>query len=268
MSKLNDERELYWNQSYTKYWKSRVEESLNENEDSLVLKGDAKTEGDWVYKKIFDKDPFVPGEILDVGCGWGRLFDIYLNYDLNITGLDISKSMLVEAKKMYENNPRIISLDNAIAENLPYENNTFNNIVCVAVFDATYQHKSLSEFIRVLIPGGKLYLTGKSNKYLGDDKLALDAEIGARKKGHPNFFTNLDLMINQLDQLPISILSSYFFPRRGNFANFKYEITKENPFYEWFLVIQLNKDIREISFDEFSNEFSDTFKNSKFSEDI
>lgn len=263
MGKLDDERESYWNKSYTKYWKSRVEESLIDNKNSLVLTGDIKTEGDWVYKKIFEKDPLVSGQLLDVGCAWGRLFDLYLNYDLEITGLDISESMLIEAKKNYGKNPRIISLDNAIAENLPYKKNSFNNIVCVAVFDATYQHKALSEFLRVLIPGGKLYLTGKSNKYRSDDNLALDAEIGARKKGHPNFFTNLELMINQLDQLPISILSSYFFPKRGDFADFKYEISREEPFYEWFLVLQLNKDITDIKFDEFSDKFSDTFKNSK-----
>ena len=55
MGKLDDERELYWNNSYTKYWKSRVEESLIDNKNSSVLSGDIKTEGDWVYKKIFEK---------------------------------------------------------------------------------------------------------------------------------------------------------------------------------------------------------------------
>ena len=105
-------------------------------------------------------------------------------------------------------------------------------------------------------------MTGKSNKYRNDDKLALEAEIGARKKGHPNFFTDLNMMINQLQELPVSIISSYYFPKRGDFANFNYETFIGNPFYEWFLVIQLNKNIAEIKFDEFSYEFSDTFKKS------
>ena len=258
MKDFHDEDKEYWDDTYAKYWQDRVKESEDENSESLVLKGDVKTEGDWVYKNIFDKDKFISGSLLDVGCAWGRLFDIYLEHNLKITGLDISNFMLQEAYKLYGANSNI-SLDNGLAEKLPYESNSFNNVVCVAVFDATYQDKALSEFLRVLAPGGKLYLTGKSNKYLSSDQLAIDAEIGARKKGHPNFFTDLDFMIYQLEKYPLKILSSYLFPKRGDFAKFNFETSLSSTCYEWFLVIQLNKDLSNFYFQEFSFEFSDTF---------
>ena len=64
----------------------------------------------------------------------------------------------------------------------------------MGVFDCTYQNEALSEFFRVLVPGGRMYLTGKNDKYCRDDYLAFAAEKGARAKGHPNYFTDVKRM--------------------------------------------------------------------------
>ena len=44
--------------------------------------------------------------------------------------------------------------------------------------------------IRVTELGGRILITGKNDKYYADDEQAYIAEEAARKKGHPNYFTD------------------------------------------------------------------------------
>ncbi len=257
-----DPREAYWNESYANYWQERVNESIN-NEPSKILNGDVKTEGEWVYKKLFQDNLFKPGSILDVGCAWGRMFSIYLEYKLSITGIDISEAMVNRANSLFENEPKVLKIDKGIAEKLPYQDNQFDNLVCVAVFDATYQNKALREFIRVVKPEGKVYLTGKSTRYSNDDSLALNAEIGARKKNHPNYFTDVKKLLNILKSNNIKILSTYYFKRRGDFATFTYSNDYEEPFYEWLIVFKKTTKTKNLELISFSDKYSETFNNRK-----
>ena len=256
----NDPRESYWNESYANYWQKRVNES-SENGPSTINKGDSKTEGDWVYRKLFQDNIFNPGSILDVGCAWGRMFYIYLEYGLSIRGIDISETMVNKANSTYINEPKVLRIEKGIAEKLPYQDNQFDNLVCLAVFDATYQNKALSEFIRVIKPGGKVYLTGKSTRYSKDDDLALKAEIGARKKKHPNYFTDVSKMLKILNSNHIKILSNYYFKKRGDFATYTYSRDNHDPFYEWLIIFQKTTKTENREIESFSCKYSETFKN-------
>jgi hypothetical protein len=62
------DRKKYWNKTYVDYWHERVNETKVMGEKSSVISNDFKIEPDSVYKDIFEKDKFVPGSILDVGC--------------------------------------------------------------------------------------------------------------------------------------------------------------------------------------------------------
>lgn len=257
MAEQDDPRSAYWNESYARYWKSRVEEA-GEAGTSAVQSGDARTEGDWVYEKLLRDHPFVGRTVLDVGCGWGRLFPLYAAHGMTISGIDISSTMIAAAEKTYGGNKDVESLQVAVAEKLPFAAGSFDNVVCVAVFDATYQHQALAEFMRVLKPGGQLYLTGKNDAYLADDGLALDAEHGARSKGHPNSFTDLRLMLSQCAAGGSRVLAQYLFERRGDFADFRHHTDPERPFYEWLLVMEKGSDVP--AFSPFSSDYSKTFK--------
>lgn len=259
MSQLKDPRAAYWNQTYQKYWEERVAETERENGASIVLKGDARTEGDWVYERVFNEHPFKPGNILDVGCAWGRMFSIYQTHGLDISGVDISSSMIESAQANLRGSSGIDRLEVAMAENLPFDDNYFDNLVCVAVFDATYQHQALVEFLRVLKPGGHLYVTGKCDSYAIDDELAFAAEIGARSKGHPNFFTDVSAMRGALISFGCEEMETYAFARRGDFADFEYTKNLDKPFYEWFMILKNPKTKPTIKLDKFSSKFSKTF---------
>lgn len=256
MAKDEDSRSAYWNESYAKYWQSRVAEA-DASGMSEVQRGDARTEGDWVYEQVFAAHPFVASNVLDVGCAWGRLFPLYRANNLKISGIDISSAMISAAVQTYGDDKQVDALEVAVAEDLPFEAASFDNLVCVAVFDATYQHLALSEFFRVLKPGGRLYLTGKSDAYLAGDQLAIDAERGARSKAHPNYFTDLPAMLAQCKAAGVSVLGHYLFELRGDFSEMRYHQDLDLPFYEWFLVLQ--KGSSDVAFQDFSSAYSKTY---------
>ncbi|MDA8943022.1 class I SAM-dependent methyltransferase [Alphaproteobacteria bacterium] len=230
-------RKQYWDAQYTAYWKRRVEEA-SQGGASNVIHGDPKTEDDSVYERVFATIPPTVGSLLDVGCAWGRMFPLYKTMGLRVCGVDISDSMVAEAKRAWDGDPIIESIQVSEAESLPFKDTFFDNVAILAVFDATYQNEALGELFRVLKPGGHLYLTGKGHRYHPNDKPALDAEIGARLKGHPNYFTDVSKLRLQLESYGHRILGSYYFPRRGDFASFTFDAEQPDRFYEYFLVIE------------------------------
>ena len=258
MTSTDDPRASYWDETYRRYWEDRVAET-DTRSVSQVQQGDAKTEGDWVYERVFDAHPFKSGTVLDVGCAWGRMFPIYHSKGLRVSGVDISEAMVRAAKDTFDGAQGIEHLEVATAESLPFEDGAFDNLVCVAVFDATYQHLALAEFLRVLKPGGRLYLTGKSDSYAKDDELAIEAEKGARRKGHPNYFTDVPQMRQVLAQAGCKQIAGYYFLRRGDFAEFNYAETQHNPFYEWLLVLEAPSRPAPVAFDKFSSDYSRTY---------
>ena len=96
--------------------------------------------------------------ILDVGCGTGALLErIRQTFpDAVLHGLDISPKMLTIARNR---NIHEVAFDEGDAENLPYDNNSFDIVVCCSSFHHyPNPQKALAEFRRVVKPGGKLLI--------------------------------------------------------------------------------------------------------------
>jgi len=87
--------------------------------------------------------------ILDVGCGIGSIEERLPGFD--ITGIDISKEMLQEARK--RSDKEFIHGD---AENLPFKENSFDGIIHLTTLEflPSYE-KALDEASRVLTENGK-----------------------------------------------------------------------------------------------------------------
>lgn len=250
-----DPRKAYWNEEYMNYWKSRVDEAGVGA--SGVIEGDNCTEDDSVYEKVFSDYGFQSGNILEVGCAWGRMFPIYLSFGLEISGVDISKAMIEDAFKNWKGKENINQLQESPAEHLPFADNSFDNLACLAVLDATFQNQAITEFLRVTKPRAHIYLTGKNDSYYQGDKEAYNAEIGARAKNHPNFFTDTPLLIKLLEEQGHTVEKAFFFPKRGDFSAFKCEDDPER-FYEYFLVITRGESFAPLP--EISDAYSKTFK--------
>ena len=87
--------------------------------------------------------------VLDLGSGTGAAYEQLTNYET--TAIDPDKKML--ELNLFEN--KVVGS----AENLPFEDNSFDNVFCSFVWrNVSDANKALSEVYRVLKPGGKFVL--------------------------------------------------------------------------------------------------------------
>lgn len=96
------------------------------------------------------------GRILDVGCGNGNLFSLLPEGRYELFGIDFSENMIAEARKKCGDRAAFSVAD---AEELPFEDDTFDFVVCNASFHH-YIHPDTvaAEMHRVLKTGGKLLI--------------------------------------------------------------------------------------------------------------
>tara|TARA_B110000196_G_C20921691_1_gene555544 strand:- start:3 stop:713 length:711 start_codon:yes stop_codon:yes gene_type:complete len=116
---------------------------------------------DIIWRKKFIKSlNFIDSDrVLDVATGTGDVaFAIKRKYKCNVTGLDLSVNMLSKAKqKSKKFNISDIVFIEGDAENLPFDDNTFDKLVIsYGLRNLGDFKKGLSEFHRVLKPNGKL----------------------------------------------------------------------------------------------------------------
>ncbi len=103
-------------------------------------------------------------KVLDVGCGGGFTCEFIAKKGAIVSGIDLSDVSIETAKIHAKESDVIIDYRSGIAENLPYENDSFDVINCVDVLehlkDVTI---AIAEVKRVLKPGG-VFLFDTINK--------------------------------------------------------------------------------------------------------
>jgi ubiquinone/menaquinone biosynthesis C-methylase UbiE len=253
-----DPRKQYWNETYAEYWRERVAEAGVG--DSRIVGGDKRTSSDDVWSGLINDTEFQKGNILDVGCGWGRFFQMYIDKGLTVSAVDISIAMVQAAAEEWRGHSGISSIQEATAEDLPFESEMFSNLICIGTFDATYQEKAMNEFLRVTKPGGLIYFSGKNTNYHFDDEAAHAAEVGARSKGHPNYFTRTYELITDLEKHGHRVAKSYYFERRGDLADMNFQKFMPNRFYEYFIVVKRGDDAGSGSVCAYYDKYSEAFE--------
>ena len=256
--KDNTNNKEFWN-NYVSYWERKVDEANHDNNAA------DKTVDDKLLLKFYDRLEVTCDEkILDYGCGSGRLYALYRQKNemrvQGYYGLDVSGVCLEYAAHRY---PELQLKENLIefdGINIPFPENSFDKIMCFSVFDAVRQEKVLSELLRVLKPGGRCLITGKNSRYFADDEEAYVAEVNARKKEHPNSFTNVKEMEKQLIGHGAEIYETCYFLKRRDFALDQYVTQRPDTFYQWALVLGKTKNYQNVPYAPFSDRFSETFK--------
>jgi ubiquinone/menaquinone biosynthesis C-methylase UbiE len=112
-------------------------------------------------RKLYDKvalkvDLFKHEFILDIGCGKGNLLEHLKKYKSKLYGADISSEMVKYARERLGNYAELIIAD---SESLPWEDNSFDIIVCTLSFHHyPYPGKSLNEMKRLLRKNGHIII--------------------------------------------------------------------------------------------------------------
>ena len=98
------------------------------------------------------------GDVLEIAIGTGRNFGFY-PADVRLAGIDLSPTMLEIARRRAEDLGRAADLRQADAQALPFEDNTFDTIVCtLSLCSIPDDRKAVAEAKRVLRPGGSFLL--------------------------------------------------------------------------------------------------------------
>ena len=114
----------------------------------------------------------LPGQsILDVGCGYGEFMILLTDLGGRVSGIEIDLNLV--------NYCRGLGLDvqEGFAEELPFQDSSFDRIVCGGVLPFTDERKAVAEWERVIKPGGRIFAT-----YLGLGYGLHEAFMGANYK--------------------------------------------------------------------------------------
>jgi ubiquinone/menaquinone biosynthesis C-methylase UbiE len=98
------------------------------------------------------------GRVLEVAVGTGRSLPHY-PADVSVTGIELSPAMLAIARQRAADLGRGVTLREADAEHLPFDDASFDTVVCaLALCTIPSPVAALGEMRRVLAPGGRLLL--------------------------------------------------------------------------------------------------------------
>lgn len=113
----------------------------------------------WPELKILGKYVREGEKILDLGCGNGRLLEIFKGKSIDYIGVDNSEKLIEIAKKNHPNSKFQV----ADALILPFPNNYFDKVYSIAVLhyipSEEFRIRFVKEAKRVLKPNGLLLLT-------------------------------------------------------------------------------------------------------------
>ncbi len=165
--------------------------------DSLANEWDEETgkEDDEIIDRILDNVSVSNGDdVLDVGCGTGRLFPYYLRRDISsITGIDISSGMIEVAKKKFLPERITLICDDASEHSF---DKCFDRIVIFDAFphfvDPEQMIKNLSKYLK---EGGTL-------------TVAHDASRDEINRRHGMMTSNISHVLKSIDELG-DIVSKY-----------------------------------------------------------
>jgi len=106
----------------------------------------------------------VRGDVLEIGCGTGFMFEHYLPSHARVRAIDVDDDFLALARSRATQHPHV-SVSKSDAQALPFPDASFDAVVACLVFCSipsaiarAHGARALSEAKRVLRPGGELRL--------------------------------------------------------------------------------------------------------------
>ena len=178
---------------YDEKFESYLEGTFSVAMETLALKGNEK--------------------MLDVACGTGGLEQKLLKTyrGLNITGIDITKSMLALARKKCDGHHGVRFL-HMESQKLKFDDNQFDIVITCSAFHYMRQpQKVLAECARVLVPNGRLIIIDWCRDFLWAKFYNWLSKI--YKRSHYNVYTLREMQLMLLETcLTISKTKTFSIP--------------------------------------------------------
>lgn len=139
----------------------RLLEETERQYDTIAEDFDATRSGLWPeFKRLREIVP-PDGNILDIGCGNGRLYGLFAGTAVRYTGIDASAKMIEIAQARWSDSGA--KFTKASALNLPFPDQSFNTVVLAAALHHVpgngLREEAIREAARVLLHGGILFIT-------------------------------------------------------------------------------------------------------------
>lgn len=158
------------------------------------------------YLRYFKKIPR-GAKVLDIGCGPGFFSYLLDGLGMKVTAVDYSEGMIEEAKRILGNRQDCsVCFFQADAQNLPFAENTFDAVVSRnLVWNLEDPEKAYLEWIRILKPGGKLFIfDGNHYFYLFDSEFASVQENVEKGSNHILLGVKTNVIDDIAQDLPLS----------------------------------------------------------------
>jgi len=143
-----------------------VEKILLETESGYDLIADkfSQTRKNFWATLDFIKEYVKDGDnVLDFGCGNGRLLELFFDKKINYTGVDVSGKLIEIARGKYQTDKRHFQKINPSQTSLALEAGFFNTVYSIAVFhhfpSKKYREDVAKELFRVTKDGGYIVVT-------------------------------------------------------------------------------------------------------------
>lgn len=167
---------------------------MNFWEDEIYLR--KKQWNKWPFTEVISRISKIPitidsnkAKVLEIGCGVGNNLIPIAEMGFDCTGIDLSSTALLEAKKRSQKLDLEIKFLEVNAKDMPFESNMFDVILdrsALTCSNPIILKQSLIEIFRVLKPGG-LFLAfdwfGSNHPSLGDGLKITNESYGNFKAG-------------------------------------------------------------------------------------
>ncbi len=177
-------------------------------------------------------------EFLDLGCGLGRHTILFAKNGFNTSAFDLSKEAIHRTEEYAKQENVVVDLKIGDMLNLPYENQSFDCILCRNVIshtDTEGMKKIVLELKRVLRKNGECYLTLGSKDSWGfkqETWTLVDANTRIRKDngpedGIPHFFADYDLIYKLFSEFSIETiyqLEDFYKNNKKMFSSHHYHV--------------------------------------------
>lgn len=147
--------------------------------------------------------------ILDAGCGKGRNMHWFLQNNFNIFGTDISEAAISHLKNKYADLPAERFTISPVEET-NFTGNYFDHIICSAVLhfaeSSVHFKKMMTEMVRILKPGGSLFIRMASDMGIEDKVKQLSDGVYLIPDGSIRFLLTRSLLAESMQQNNLSFI--------------------------------------------------------------